>query len=104
MKNLITFGTPHQGINGFPDYFCGWNVVYIYFYNLCTYARKIFNHLAYKDFIQNSFVQAQFWHNPLNDDVYRKKSKFLADINNDREIPNSTYKENLLKLNNFVMV
>ena len=84
MKNLITFGTPHQGINGLPDYLCGWNVIYIYFHNVCTYAKKLFNYFAYKDLIQNTVVQAQFWHNPFNDDLYTKKSKFLADINNDR--------------------
>ena len=27
------------------------------------------------------FVQAQYWHDPYNEDLYRSKSQFLADIN-----------------------
>lgn len=31
-----------------------------------------------------SLVQAQYWHDPLNDDLYKKHSVFLADINQER--------------------
>lgn len=31
-----------------------------------------------------SLVQAQYWHDPLNDDLYKKRSLFLADINQER--------------------
>lgn len=31
-----------------------------------------------------SLVQAQYWHDPLNDDLYKKYSLFLADINQER--------------------
>lgn len=31
-----------------------------------------------------SLVQAQYWHDPLNDDLYKKHSRFLADINQER--------------------
>lgn len=31
-----------------------------------------------------SLVQAQYWHDPLNDDLYKKHSIFLADINQER--------------------
>lgn len=31
-----------------------------------------------------SLVQAQYWHDPLNDDMYKKYSLFLADINQER--------------------
>lgn len=31
-----------------------------------------------------SLVQAQYWHDPLNDDLYKKHSLFLADINQER--------------------
>jgi hypothetical protein len=53
--------------------------------------------------VQNDLVQAEYWHNPLNEDEYRKHSIFLADINNERA-KNKTYIKNLLRLNNFVMV
>ena len=29
-------------------------------------------------------VQAEYWHDPLNEDEYRQKSVFLADINQER--------------------
>lgn len=31
-----------------------------------------------------SLVQAEYWHDPLNEDLYREKSVFLADINQER--------------------
>uniref|UniRef100_A0A673LD10 Palmitoyl-protein thioesterase 1 n=1 Tax=Sinocyclocheilus rhinocerous TaxID=307959 RepID=A0A673LD10_9TELE len=48
-------------------------------------------------------VQAQYWHDPLNDDLYKKHSLFLADINQERVV-NETYKKNLMSLNKSVMV
>lgn len=35
-------------------------------------------------FVVVSLVQAQYWHDPLNDDLYKKNSRFLADINQER--------------------
>lgn len=32
----------------------------------------------------SSLVQAQYWHDPFNDDLYKKHSLFLADINQER--------------------
>jgi len=29
----------------------------------------------------NSVVQAEYWHDPLNEDEYKQRSVFLADIN-----------------------
>ena len=49
-------------------------------------------------------VQAQYWHDPTEEETYRKKSIFLADINNERQPIKQSYKENLIKLNNLVMV
>uniref|UniRef100_A0A3Q2D8V7 Palmitoyl-protein thioesterase 1 n=1 Tax=Cyprinodon variegatus TaxID=28743 RepID=A0A3Q2D8V7_CYPVA len=48
-------------------------------------------------------VQAQYWHDPLNDDLYKKHSLFLADINQERAV-NETYRKNLQRLQKFVMV
>ena len=49
-------------------------------------------------------VQAQYWHDPLKESKYKEKSAFLADINNENSSSNQTYRSNLLKLNNFVMI
>ncbi|XP_014213008.2 palmitoyl-protein thioesterase 1-like [Copidosoma floridanum] len=53
--------------------------------------------------VQNHLVQAEYWHDPLNEDVYKQNSIFLADINNERNV-NKTYIENLTRLKNFVLV
>lgn len=53
--------------------------------------------------VQDSFVQAEYWHDPIKESNYIEGSYFLADINNERA-NNVNYRENLLKLKNFVMV
>lgn len=34
-------------------------------------------------YIQNSFIQASYWHDPLQETEYQRKNLFLADINNE---------------------
>jgi len=48
-------------------------------------------------------VQAQYWHNPLDEADYKAKNIFLPDINNDNTV-NEQYKQRLMSLNKFVMV
>ncbi|CAG5101142.1 Similar to PPT1: Palmitoyl-protein thioesterase 1 (Macaca fascicularis) [Cotesia congregata] len=76
MKNLISLGGQHQGVYGLPN--CG-----SLEHKACDYLRRMLNHGAYLSFIQNRFVQAEYWHDPLQEDEYRKNSVFLADINNE---------------------
>ncbi|KAG8244812.1 Palmitoyl-protein thioesterase 1 [Homalodisca vitripennis] len=45
----------------------------------------------------------EYWHDPLNEEKYRRKSVFLADINNELAV-NESYRQNLLNLKSFVMV
>lgn len=39
-------------------------------------------------YIQNSLIQASYWHDPLQEGEYQRKNLFLAEINN--EIINNT--------------
>ncbi|XP_067862628.1 palmitoyl-protein thioesterase 1-like [Heptranchias perlo] len=96
MINLITFGGQHQGVYGLPH--CPGESSHI-----CNWIRKMLNIGAYTSPIQEHLVQAEYWHDPLNEELYRNKSIFLADINQERGI-NESYKENLMKLKKFVMV
>jgi len=41
---------------------------------------------------------------PIQEELYKQKSVFLADINNENVPRNAQYKERLLKLKNFVLV
>ena len=96
MKNLISFGGQHQGVYGLPH--CPGKL-----HLLCDLARRLLNKGAYINWIQNYLVQAEYWHDPMNEMLYRNKSIFLADINQERSI-NKKYRKNLMKLQNFVMV
>ncbi|XP_071964368.1 palmitoyl-protein thioesterase 1-like [Antedon mediterranea] len=96
MKNLISVGGQHQGVYGFPR--CpGDNVT------ICNYVRELLNFGAYIEFVQDHIVQAQYWHDPLEEAEYKKKSVFLADLNQENVV-NETYKTNFMRLSKFVMV
>ncbi|XP_071755454.1 palmitoyl-protein thioesterase 1 [Centroberyx gerrardi] len=96
MKTLISVGGQHQGVYGLPK--CPGESSHI-----CDMIRKALNNGAYTDMVQKHLVQAQYWHDPFNDDLYKKHSLFLADINQERVV-NETYKKNLQLLDKFVMV
>ncbi|XP_063220790.1 palmitoyl-protein thioesterase 1 [Bacillus rossius redtenbacheri] len=96
VKNLISVGGQHQGVFGVPN--CS-----TLKHKWCSYISKILTYAAYENWVQNEFVQAQYWHDSLKEEQYRSASVFLADINNERS-NNTTYKENLLLVENFVMI
>lgn len=61
--------------------------------SLCNDIRELLNLGAYNKYVQEVLVQAQYWHDPLNEKEYRERSLFLADINQE----NVTYKKHELK-------
>jgi len=95
--NLVSVGGPQQGVYGLPKCL-GEN------HRLCDYVRRLLNYGAYVGWVQRALVQAQYWHDPLAENEYEKKSLFLADINNQGEVKNASYKENLTKLQKLVLV
>lgn len=94
--NLITMGGQHQGVFGLPDCMAPNKTI-------CEEVRRLLDLGAYLPFVQGISVQAQYWQDPWQEDVYRKDNKFLPDINNDGSF-NAQYKQNMLSLKNFVMV
>ena len=95
VRSLVTFGSQHNGISEFQT--CGatdW---------LCKGAQGLLRSNTWSSFVQNRLVPAQYFRNPAEYDQYLEFSNFLADINNERELKNKTYKENLVKLERFVM-
>ncbi|KAK2709006.1 palmitoyl-protein thioesterase 1-like [Artemia franciscana] len=95
MKTLVTLGGQHQGVYGLPK--CpGDSKKY------CDYIRRLLNH-AYSNWVQRILAPAGYWHDPLDEPTYKKKSKFLADINNEVFI-NQEYKQNLVNLEKLVLV
>lgn len=47
---------------------------------------------------------SDYWKDVSNHAVYLKKSRWLADINNERPVKNQTYKENMLSLKSYVLI
>ncbi|KAL5963630.1 Palmitoyl-protein thioesterase 1 [Taenia solium] len=97
LGSVISIGGPQQGVFGMP--FCP-NATSL---PLCSFLRNMLSKAAYTDFVQSHFVQAQYWHDPFNEALYREKSQFLAEINQEK-VQNQTYKNNLLKAANLVLV
>ncbi|GAB5574919.1 palmitoyl-protein thioesterase 1 [Prionailurus iriomotensis] len=101
MINLISVGGQHQGVYGLPR--CPGESSHI-----CDLIRKTLNVGAYNKAVQErarpaGLVQAEYWHDPIKEDMYRNHSIFLADINQERGV-NESYKRNLMALKKFVMV
>lgn len=46
-----------------------------------------------------SLVQAEYWHDPLNEEEYREKSVFLAEINQEKKVKNSYLDQWIINLN-----
>ena len=95
VANLVTFGGQHNGISEFQACKNGdW---------VCQAWDSTLKSNTWTDFVQSRLVPAQYFRDPENLDDYLEHSNFLADINNERDSKNATYKENLKKLEKFVM-
>jgi len=94
---LISIGGQHQGVYGLPK--CpGVNI------SICEYVRELLDEGAYWSWVQDFLVQAEYWHDPFDEDAYVQDCVFLPDINNEGSQKNATYKQNLVSLNKFAMV
>ncbi|EFQ97653.1 palmitoyl-protein thioesterase 1 [Nannizzia gypsea CBS 118893] len=96
VHNLVTFGSQHNGIASFT--LCkdsgDW---------LCWSFNALLRFGTWSSIAQSRLVPAQYFRDPEELDDYLKYSNFLADVNNEREVKNMTYRENLMMLNKFVM-
>lgn len=95
VRSLVTFGSQHNGISEFQT--CGatdW---------LCKGAQNLLRTNTWSAFVQSRLVPAQYFRDGANLEPYLDASNFLADINNEREGKNATYKRNMERLGDFVM-
>ena len=95
VANLVTFGSQHNGISEFQN--CAPNDW------LCDFWSGALKANTWDSLVQSKLVPAQYFRDPEDLESYLENSNFLADVNNEREVKNSTYKENMKKLENFVM-
>lgn len=96
VRNLVTVGSQHNGISEFQE--CKWSDL------VCKGAEAILHAGRWSDLVQGGFVPAQYYRDPEELDAYLEHSGFLADVNNERETKNATYRENLANLNRFAML
>jgi len=99
VTNLVTFGGQHEGVFALPHCTSFNGTIG----ELCEDVSKLLNEGAYEEYIQEMVVQAQYWHDPINEDEYRTKNIFLPDINQENSI-NETYRSNIKQLSNLVLV
>jgi len=79
MHTLVTMGSQHQGVMDVPG--C-WEPSF----NVTpSWGCRVMEHLlglgAYVPFVQRNSIQAQYFKDPLELEVYAQRSAFLADIN-----------------------
>jgi palmitoyl-protein thioesterase len=96
VRSLVTYGSQHNGIVRFRA--CGDSDY------LCKGAMALLGFGKWSGFVQSRLVPAQYYRDPEDYANYVDHSNFLADINNERELKNQTYKDNIAKLANFVMI
>lgn len=95
VRSLVTVGSQHNGIVDYKA--CGtadW---------LCRGAMALLHGQTWSSWLQGRLVPAQYFRDPADLPSYLEHSNFLADINNEREVKNATYAENLSSLENFIM-
>lgn len=124
VRNLITLGSQHQGIMGLPGcqndrsladeerHAADLELGQAYFpeeassapsKTECSWWQRLIKRGVYTELAQSRIVQAQYFKDPHKMDEYLSASTFLADINNERQVKNDTYIQNLASLQNFVM-
>jgi palmitoyl-protein thioesterase len=100
VKNLVTFGSQHNGIAKYQ--ICKDNDW------LCKSYVGLLKANTWGSWVQSHLVPSQYF-KETNDttgepsEAYLENSAFLADINNERELKNVIYAKNLAALDNFVM-
>ena len=90
--NLITLSGIHEGVFGVP-----------YLLLIPVPFRELVTKYAYEEPVQNVISVANYWRDPDQLARFRSDCQFLPDINNERDTRNETYRNNMLKLNAFVM-
>lgn len=95
VRNLVTFGSQHNGIHQFQDCKTGdW---------LCKSVEGLLGANTWSALAQSTLVPAQYFRDGEDLDTYLESSNYLADINNERTKKNETYARNIAALERFVM-
>lgn len=96
VKNLVTFGSPHNGISQFQS--CSDSGIGTL---LCAAFEGLLESATWSSWVQANLVPAQYYKDNEDLDEYLENSNWLADINNERQGKNETYKKRLESLEKF---
>ena len=98
VKNLVTFGSQHNGITQFNN--CEDSGVGPI---ICGVWESLLETQTWTGYVQSKLVPAQYYRSLEDMENYLSYSNWLADVNNEREAKNETYKKNLKGLEKFWM-
>lgn len=74
VRNIITLGGPHMGVEKVPGCFTGFG---------CKIVNTVAEHLVYLSVVQNHLAPAGYFRNVKNMKAYLKDSVFLPALNNE---------------------
>ncbi|KAI9323209.1 palmitoyl-protein thioesterase 1 [Dichotomocladium elegans] len=97
VRRLITFGSPHGGVADIPNCMNPNDLT-------CRLMRSAVRYGVYSSYVQHRVVQAQYYKDPRNRQVYLERNVFLPRLNNELPTKNSTYSDHLSGLDLFAMV
>lgn len=103
VHNFITWLTPHQGVYGVPFFNFKCEQIFGNTSSICQLLNKGLDKIAYTAAAQQLISVAGFWKDPFALETYERLCQFLPDIEN-RNQRNTTYRDNVLSVNNFVAV
>lgn len=70
---------------------------------MCQSANALLKFGTWSQFVQSRLIPAQYFRDPEDLQPYLESSNFLADVNNERAVKNTTYADNIARLNKFIM-
>jgi palmitoyl-protein thioesterase len=76
VRNLLTMGGPHMGVDAIPGCFTGF---------MCNILNFMAKKVVYTNFGQNFFAPAGYFRDVQNYDTYIKDSVFLPALNNEKK-------------------
>jgi len=101
--NLISWAGPQMGQFGMPAV----NAICPDQDALCDFFLDLMDLLMYGEWVdewmQNHISFAAYWKDIFEYDLYLKFNTFLADINNEYDSKNNTYRSNLMSLNAYLL-
>lgn len=87
VKKFISIAGPHEGISSCPD----------------TWLTRIICPQSDNPY-RKSLTISDYWKDDTDRKQYLEQNHFLADINNERDLKNATYRTNFMSLEQFVLI